>query len=341
MHTWEALIIGAVSAIIVNITNTILKARFRFDDPVGAIGVHAGGAIWGYIAVGLFADSQLPGVEIMYSGLFRGGGWKLLGLQILAVVVITGWCIICSGPFFYLTGIAISKNWRNPRSGLRLTEDEERKGEDIVLHGIDLPYDSSIRFSAGNSDSEEESLELSQAQKGSGRKDFNDSHGSIPFMGASRRQLNVENGHNYEDGGHNHSPRQHTPRRRGTCVMGMPVKQHSHEHDEVPENVSIWQSAHIVQQFDKKQNETISSGDDFDDIGSANTNGTKERDKNEDTADEDTPSSKTNPRPSASVGFSGVPDIDEEQQLDSSTSRRRRMMLKKQASSRRGVGGMP
>ena len=33
------------------------------DDPVGAIGVHGAGGIWGVLCVGLFADATLPGVE--------------------------------------------------------------------------------------------------------------------------------------------------------------------------------------------------------------------------------------------------------------------------------------
>ena len=35
------------------------------DDPVGAIGVHAGSSACGLIAVGLFADRELVGIDIM------------------------------------------------------------------------------------------------------------------------------------------------------------------------------------------------------------------------------------------------------------------------------------
>ena len=37
--------------------------RLRIDDPVGAIGVHGAGGIWGVLCVGLFADAALPGIE--------------------------------------------------------------------------------------------------------------------------------------------------------------------------------------------------------------------------------------------------------------------------------------
>lgn len=37
----------------------------KIDDPVGAVGVHGAAAIWGVIAVGLFADSNLPSIEVL------------------------------------------------------------------------------------------------------------------------------------------------------------------------------------------------------------------------------------------------------------------------------------
>ncbi|KAL9183290.1 hypothetical protein ACHAXT_005077 [Thalassiosira profunda] len=144
IHSWQALITGAIGAVLANISNTLLK-RVKIDDPVGAIGVHAGGAIWGYIAVGLFADSTLPGVNVM-DGLFAGGGGKLLGLQLLAIVSIMAWSLVTVTPFFYLVGIVSSKDWKDPRSGLRLIKEHELIGEDKRLHGVDLPFDSSIRF---------------------------------------------------------------------------------------------------------------------------------------------------------------------------------------------------
>ena len=79
-HTFDAFPIGAIGAIVALLGNTFV-CHCRIDDPVGAIGVHAGSSCWGLLAVGLFADSQLPGVDVM-DGLFRGGGFKLLGLQL-------------------------------------------------------------------------------------------------------------------------------------------------------------------------------------------------------------------------------------------------------------------
>ena len=172
IHSWQALIIGAIGAVLANISNTLLK-RVKIDDPVGAIGVHAGGAIWGYIAVGLFADSTLPGVNVM-DGLFAGGGGKLLGLQLLAIVSIMGWSLVTVTPFFYLVGVVSSKDWKDPRSGLRITKQHELLGEDKFLHGIEFPFDQSMYFEPTGSTGSQSSI------NGSGESDKQQMDDAMP-----------------------------------------------------------------------------------------------------------------------------------------------------------------
>lgn len=132
---YDAYIIGALGGL-VGLYCIDLLNHFEVDDPVGAVGVHAGSAIWGLIAVGLFADGNLVGVSVD-SGLFRGGGLSLLGVQCLEIVVIIGWSLLFSGTFFYLTGILLSCDLWNPRKGLRVSIQEEEKGADAWLHGLD------------------------------------------------------------------------------------------------------------------------------------------------------------------------------------------------------------
>jgi Amt family ammonium transporter len=140
VHTHDALIIGAVGALFAHGSNELIM-RLKLDDPVGAVGVHGGAGIWGLCAVGLFADGELPGIEVD-SGLFRGGGFQLLGVQCLGIVTVIGWSVFCTAPFFYLIGVAVSRDPLNPRAGLRVTVKEEMLGADAYLHGIEPGIDN-------------------------------------------------------------------------------------------------------------------------------------------------------------------------------------------------------
>ena len=86
---------------------------------MGAVGAHAVAASWGIIAVGLFANSQFEGIEVR-DGLFHGGGWAQLGSQVLEIVAIIAWSIGAITPFFYITGVVLSRKPKDPRAGLRL-----------------------------------------------------------------------------------------------------------------------------------------------------------------------------------------------------------------------------
>ncbi len=53
-----AVTIGVIAGLLVVALVLVLERRFRIDDPVGAIAVHAGCGIWGALAVGIFADGS-------------------------------------------------------------------------------------------------------------------------------------------------------------------------------------------------------------------------------------------------------------------------------------------
>lgn len=89
VHPHDALLIGFLGSLVALAANDWLLRR-QVDDPVGAVGVHGASAVWGLLAVGLFADGALPGIEVRH-GLFRGGGLQLLGVQLLAAVCIVAW----------------------------------------------------------------------------------------------------------------------------------------------------------------------------------------------------------------------------------------------------------
>ncbi|SCD48226.1 ammonium transporter, Amt family, partial [Streptomyces sp. OspMP-M43] len=79
------LVVGAVCAFAIT-----LKFRFGVDDTLDVVGVHGVGGLIGLIMVGLFATARISGKE----GLFYGGGWGLLGKQLVAIVSVMAFSFI-------------------------------------------------------------------------------------------------------------------------------------------------------------------------------------------------------------------------------------------------------
>jgi len=326
VHTWEALIIGSIGSLVANLGNTLVK-RLRIDDPVGAVGVHLVGAIWGLLAVGLFADGNMPGVDVM-DGLFRGGGFKLLGLQILAIVSILAWSAVTVTPFYYFLGVYLSKGeWRKPRIGLRLSEEAFMEGEDKRLHGIDLPYDSSIRFSSGPEDSSENEDDDDYNSQVSGT--VSDGTPNVPPT-----QHHVHHvwppTDEWKENAHTHNP----PRRRQrtSVVMGMPTRE-GHDAAEAARHVRGLNLDVASSRSLPSLPSTIEASfhRDFRDEekAEAQDSATKEEVEEKEQAPVENGEERR-----GSVAFSGVPEVDKQ------PSKRHMMMMKRQASSRRGVGGM-
>ncbi|MDO4460288.1 MAG: P-II family nitrogen regulator, partial [Clostridia bacterium] len=139
-----SIIIGAVSGVLVVFGVWFLDYKLHIDDPVGAVAVHCLNGIWGTIAVGLFATDSAPafargvgdGVEfganqIAKIGLFYGGGFKQLGLQLLGVLAIVAWTAIT----ITITFLIIKAIF-----GLRVSREEEITGLDATEHGLESAY---------------------------------------------------------------------------------------------------------------------------------------------------------------------------------------------------------
>ncbi len=124
-----AIVIGAVAGLLVVFGVWLLDYKLHVDDPVGAVAVHMMNGIWGTIAVGLFATSSAPGSEI--DGLFYGGGFEQLGLQLLGVVTVGAWAAVCITITFMVIKATV---------GLRVTEEEEIIGLDATEHGLASAY---------------------------------------------------------------------------------------------------------------------------------------------------------------------------------------------------------
>ena len=132
-----ACIIGLVAGLLVVFGVWLLDHKLHVDDPVGAVAVHCFNGIWGTIAVGLFANPAVPGYSLVnkageqISGLFYGGGFESLGLQLLGMFSIIAWTAVTITIVF----LVIKKIF-----GLRVTAEEEIVGLDKLEHGLDSGY---------------------------------------------------------------------------------------------------------------------------------------------------------------------------------------------------------
>ena len=114
-----ALVIG-IAAGVICFAALQLKFRFGFDDSLDVVAVHMVGGIVGALLLGLFAEEAIGGTD----GLFFGAAGQLLR-QAGSIVIVLLW----SGILTYVIAIILDRT-----IGLRVTEDEERRGLDVTLH---------------------------------------------------------------------------------------------------------------------------------------------------------------------------------------------------------------
>jgi Amt family ammonium transporter len=109
-----ALAIGLIAGVVCYWGATGLKHALKYDDSLDAFGVHGVGGIVGALLTGVFAVKEIGGVD------------GSLATQALGVVVTVAYCGIVSFVLLKIIDLVI---------GLRVTEEEEREGLDVVLHG--------------------------------------------------------------------------------------------------------------------------------------------------------------------------------------------------------------
>ena len=127
----SAHIIGFISGCLVVISILSLDRFFYIDDPVGAISVHGVSGIWGALALGLFASKvQIPYEHISYPkpGLFFGGSYEQLLLQLVGVVCIVVWSFVVSFVVWWILKRTM---------GIRVSQKAEVDGLDIGEHGME------------------------------------------------------------------------------------------------------------------------------------------------------------------------------------------------------------
>ena len=120
-----AVMIGLGASICSYLFITYAKPRLHLDDTLDAFGCHGVSGIWGSIATGLFATSQVNS-QVTDNGLLYGGGLHQFLVQIvatLATMVFTG--VMC---WLIIKGLRLVMP-------VRVSAREEAVGLDITQHG--------------------------------------------------------------------------------------------------------------------------------------------------------------------------------------------------------------
>ncbi|KAJ8029856.1 Ammonium transporter 1 member 1 [Holothuria leucospilota] len=123
---WEGLLIGTVGGLLAIFSPWAIE-KMKIDDPVGVVGVHAVAAVWGLLSAGIFAEPDTIEAFNDRRGLIYGGGFELLGIQLLMSVTIIVWTALSSYLLLYIVDKSV---------GLRCSVEHEILGADIVEHGI-------------------------------------------------------------------------------------------------------------------------------------------------------------------------------------------------------------
>jgi ammonium transporter, Amt family len=113
-----AVVIGLAAGVICFFAATSLKHVLGYDDSLDAFGVHGIGGMVGALLTGVFVSKEISGVDNSMMKQF------LIQLQGVAVTVIYGFV----ASYIILKIIDMTM-------GLRVTEEQEREGLDITLHG--------------------------------------------------------------------------------------------------------------------------------------------------------------------------------------------------------------
>jgi len=120
---WAAVVMGLIGGLVGFAGITFVKNSFGYDDTLDAFGIHGIGGAVGAILTGIFADKSVGGV----AGLVNGDV-SLLGKQLVA--------ILFTVVFVTIGTLILAKITAVIAAPLRLTEEEEEKGYDAIMHDL-------------------------------------------------------------------------------------------------------------------------------------------------------------------------------------------------------------
>jgi Amt family ammonium transporter len=116
-----ALAIGAAAGAVCYWGTSGLKHLFGYDDALDCFGVHAVGGIVGALLTGVFAISEYGGT----SGLIEGNAMQVVN-QAKGIIIVLAYDAVVSLVILKVVDFVI---------GLRVTDEIEREGLDLTLHG--------------------------------------------------------------------------------------------------------------------------------------------------------------------------------------------------------------
>ena len=119
----SAIAIGLVGGIVCS-KAVSLKFRLGYDDSLDVVGVHLVGGLVGALLTGVFADLAVNEFAVI-NGLANGGGFELLGKQVIAIGATLAFSLVVSLILVKAVDMTI---------GFRVTEEEEISGLDLTQH---------------------------------------------------------------------------------------------------------------------------------------------------------------------------------------------------------------
>ncbi|TJY41379.1 ammonium transporter [Cohnella pontilimi] len=142
VEPWAAVVVGLAAGVLVFAAARWIEKR-RIDDPISALSVHGAAGVWGTLANGIFATSELAGkVGVGGAGLLYGGGGAQLWVQFESVVVCGAFAFAASFVLLWIMKKAI---------GFRVTEEQEIMGLDLSEHGS-CGYPEHLKIFSNSSD---------------------------------------------------------------------------------------------------------------------------------------------------------------------------------------------
>jgi Amt family ammonium transporter len=123
-----ALVIGIAAGAVCFFASTTVKNALGYDDSLDAFGVHGIGGIVGAVLTGVFATSVVTGAKDP-TGLVDGNAGQIV-TQLIGVATTIVYCAVVTLVILKVVDAVV---------GLRVSEEVERDGLDVGLHGEAIP----------------------------------------------------------------------------------------------------------------------------------------------------------------------------------------------------------